>query len=333
MIVKRWRELIETRCQEAVNAILAVDGVVDVVIGGSVGRGEPWPLSDIDLLPVIVGQVEDVVARVEVVRAELVDWWAASGRAQTLDVGWLAFTTDEVDEIAGSGPAAAVARVGQARWLHGTDKAVGGRGAVRAGPADTFAGWATETRAHPDVRAARARVWLDRAQSALEQATNALRVGTADEAAAHAQGIGPLAIALIEAWSEREGGMARSTTRFEKIAAARQCGGLAAQLAQVTGSSVEEVGARAHDLPAWLQTRVELAFAARRAVGEDVTWAENLRDQVLAFQWLAPRRTSVRSGQWAVRRVPFEPADLVERAVEVDRTIREVIRRALGSES
>src|SRR6266571_2443913 len=37
-------------------------------------------------------------ARAEISRrqAQLVDWWAASGRAQILDVGWLAFTADEV---------------------------------------------------------------------------------------------------------------------------------------------------------------------------------------------------------------------------------------------
>ena len=55
-------------------------------------------MSDIDLLPVYAGDTapdgppEDLDRR----RAELVDWWAASGRAQTLDLAWLCFTAGEI---------------------------------------------------------------------------------------------------------------------------------------------------------------------------------------------------------------------------------------------
>ena len=41
-------------------------------------------MSDIDLLPVFADP--DAAAALDRRRAELVDWWAASGRAQTLDV-------------------------------------------------------------------------------------------------------------------------------------------------------------------------------------------------------------------------------------------------------
>lgn len=95
----------------------------------SMGRGDPWPLSDIDVLPIYASNGEP--ARLVMQRhAELIDWWAASGRAQTLDVGWLAFTEDEVRRAVQSGPEGAAERMGDWRWFHGVDKAVGGRAAA-----------------------------------------------------------------------------------------------------------------------------------------------------------------------------------------------------------
>ena len=44
---RRWQRLLEERVDEAVAALSAVPGVRGLVLGGSVGRGEPWPLSDI----------------------------------------------------------------------------------------------------------------------------------------------------------------------------------------------------------------------------------------------------------------------------------------------
>src|SRR5262245_32521733 len=92
-----WRELLAERVDEAIAELSAVDGVGGLVVGGSVGRGEPWPLSDIDMLPILVDDAQ-ASAELERRRSFLVDWWAASGRAQTLDVGWLCFTTQEVEQ-------------------------------------------------------------------------------------------------------------------------------------------------------------------------------------------------------------------------------------------
>jgi predicted nucleotidyltransferase len=53
---ERWRELLEQRRDEAVGVLGAVPGVRGLVVGGSMGRGEPWPLSDIDVLAVYAGE-------------------------------------------------------------------------------------------------------------------------------------------------------------------------------------------------------------------------------------------------------------------------------------
>jgi hypothetical protein len=120
-LTDRWRELLEQRLDEAVAVMGRRGGARGLIIGGSVGWGEPWPLSDIDLLPVYAGSF-DAAREVERQHAMLIDWWAASGHAQTLDVGRLAFTDDEVRGAVGSGPAGAAARV--ADWR----RASGGRG-------------------------------------------------------------------------------------------------------------------------------------------------------------------------------------------------------------
>ena len=90
----RWKQLLEDRLGEAVNVLGTIPGVHGFIVGGSLGRGEPWPMSDIDLLPVYVSGMEPS-RQVAERQSELVDWWAASGHAQTLDTGWLAFTTQE----------------------------------------------------------------------------------------------------------------------------------------------------------------------------------------------------------------------------------------------
>src|SRR5262249_32383831 len=125
----RWRQLLDERLAEAISTFGAVPGVRGLILAGSVGRGEPWPLSDIDILP-ISAEGFDIEAEIERRRASLVDWWAASARAQTLDVGWLRFTDQEVGHAIGLGAAETAQLMADPRWFHGMDKAYGGRGAA-----------------------------------------------------------------------------------------------------------------------------------------------------------------------------------------------------------
>jgi hypothetical protein len=89
-------------------------------------------MSDIDLVPVYDDSVDPAAsaAELDLRRAALVEWWADSGRAQVLDVGWLAFTTTEIREAVAGGPDHAATRIADPRWFHGIDKAYGGYAAV-----------------------------------------------------------------------------------------------------------------------------------------------------------------------------------------------------------
>jgi hypothetical protein len=53
-------------------------------------------MSDIDILPVWRARAIDDHAMAKP-QARMVDWWAASGRARTLDLGWLRFDDEEVN--------------------------------------------------------------------------------------------------------------------------------------------------------------------------------------------------------------------------------------------
>jgi predicted nucleotidyltransferase len=352
---RRWRELLDERLAEAVAELGRVQGVRGLIVGGSLGRGDPWPLSDIDLVPIYASsagtpdpaaeagrrhaprlepglEVErrhappvDPAREVERRQALLVDWWAASGRAQTLDVGWLAFTDREVLEAVDSGPVEAAARMPDRRWLHGTDKAYGGRAAADPdGLAQAFVDWVNRVRFHPLVVAARARLWWRQALDARRDAGAAL--AGQDPASATSrlrEAAGALRLALIEGWGERSSSMGRDWTRFERMADRRGRRDLAERLAALADADPQALARRADLAPAWLRERIDLAAGARRLIGEDVTPAQNARDQLLAFATHVARHRPDLAGPWMAGGP--EP-DLPTSLARLDQLMAEVAR-------
>ncbi len=310
--LSRWRALHAERLEEAVALLGAVPGVRGLVLGGSVARGEHWPLSDIDILPVWrEGEVDDeAMARCQ---ARLVDWWAASGRAQTLDVGWLRFDDAEVASALGSGPDFAAERMADPRWFHGVDKMVGGRGVADPdGVAGAFASWATEVRFHPKVVVARTDCWRATLNRERDRAVALHREGSLDQATVHLrEAARALRLVLLEGWGEHLGSMGREWTVWERMARQHGAESLARELAEVAAANPDDALARAAEAPVWLQERIALAFEARLAVGEPVTEAESARDQIAAFAVHVPRRWKPPWGAWL--RIP-EPNFEAQRA-------------------
>ncbi|GIE98818.1 nucleotidyltransferase domain-containing protein [Paractinoplanes rishiriensis] len=303
----RWRELIEERLDEAVAVLGRVPGVHGLIVGGSVGRGEPWPMSDIDLLPVFTDGIVDLERQ----QAGLVDWWAASGRAQNLDMGRLAFTAAEIRAALASGPGWLVERFDDVRWFHGIDKAYGGR-AANAGDALTtsFAGWIGAMRFDPVVVAARLDRWRGQARDAFDRAS-----GAADPAVATwwlRESARALRMVLLESWGERLGSMGREWTRFERMASRHDGVAVAARIAVLAGADAAGAPDRARTAPAWLRERIDLALGARTAVGEDVSAAQNARDQLAAFTVHVVRHHPHLAGPWTGTPNPELAAHLAE---------------------
>ena len=293
-------------------------GVRGLVLAGSIGRGEPWPLSDIDMLPISAEGI-DTEAQIAHRQASLVDWWAASARAQTLDVGWLRFTDQEVTQAIGLKPAEAAQLMSDRRWLHGTDKAYGGRGAADPdGLAEAFAQWATKIRFEPLVVAARVKQWKTQVVDARERAIQAISCNNPVEATLGIrEAARALRLVLLESWGERLGSMGREWTRFERMASAHGARHIASQLAALADAQPEDALRRARSAPAWLQERIDLAYAGRMAIGETVTPEQNARDQLAAFAVHVPKRTVQPWGAWMIL-----PADnLEERLATLDMLI------------
>ncbi|MER7005440.1 nucleotidyltransferase domain-containing protein [Dactylosporangium sp. NPDC000555] len=310
----RWKQLLDERLHEAITVLGQTPGVHGLIVAGSVGRGEPWPMSDIDLLPIYAdsGDPEESAAKLDQRRAALVDWWTGSGRAQALDVGWLAFTTTEIRDAVAAGPDHAVARIAEPRWFHGIDKAYGGHAADPEDELGTaFAAWIRTVRFHPTVVAARINIWHQQATDALAEAT---RTQTEDLAkATHLLRVSAraLRLVLIERWGERLGSVGREWTRFERMAERHGQRALAARIAALASADPAAAAQRAGLAPPWLQERIDLSYAARIAVGEDVSWAENARDQIAAFTDLVSRRPQFR-GPWVGTPDPALDAHLSE---------------------
>jgi hypothetical protein len=117
----------------------------------------------------------------------------------------------------------------------------------------------------------------------------------------------------------------RAWTRFEQLAEARGVQALAARLAVLAGADPRETAHRAEQAPAWLRERIELAAAARRLVGEEVTAEQNARDQLVAFAVHVARRRPDLAGPWTGTGTP-DP-DLEDRLAELDR-IMATLRQA-----
>ncbi|MBL7261957.1 nucleotidyltransferase domain-containing protein [Paractinoplanes lichenicola] len=293
---ERWRELKEDRLHEAITVLGRVPGVRGFLIGGSLGRGEPWPLSDIDLLPVYDDPEADLPVRQG--QLEMVDWWAGSGLAQSLDLSWLSFTTDEIRSAMTAGPEALAGTIAEDRkWFHGIDKAYGSR------PSDPseeltagFANWLTSARFHPSVVTARIAEWRRQALTAADTAQK-----STDPAAATLhlrESARAVRMMVLEGWGERLGSMGREWTRFERMADKHGHRELADRLAVLAGADVPAASRRAEIAPLWLRERITLCWQARQAIGEPVTAAQNARDQVAAYLVHVSRHRPDLDGPW-----------------------------------
>jgi predicted nucleotidyltransferase len=300
-LLGRWRRLLAERADEAVATLAHVEGVAGLILCGSLGRDEAWPLSDIDLIVIYAdGQAEQAARAIEQQRVALLDWWIDDGFCPSVDVGKLAFSRAEVKRALALPPADATAYLDDPRWFHSLDKAYCGRAAFDPeGSAATLARWLTEARfAPPVVRGRLAAQWRQTLEQS-ERAMAALGLGdTLTAARAFRESLHALMRYRMERWGGRDNSFARFGTRFERLAAERSEAALAASVMAFYGLAPGDVARRLAVAPEGIRYRHRLSFAARQLVGEPVTAEQDARDVLLVFSTAAIRRRQPPFAAW-----------------------------------
>ena len=287
-----WRERSASRSEEAIECLAAVPGVSGLILGGSVGRGEHWPLSDIDVIVISSGRpVDEVSQEIDRRAYQLSEMWGSSGIYTAVDAGRIVIDATRISVADAETPPP----LDDDRWFHGIDKAFGGR-AYRdeTGDAAAFLALSSRWRFSPAVVERRIDTWLASAREAL----NAAERLDADDAIGAWIAIRRAATAIAEAatetWGQRAGSLGRYWTHFERRAEQCNAKAFADELLTAAAAHPCEVP----DIPEWLADRIALSFEAREHVGERITWQENARDNLLAFAGLYRARFATARAPW-----------------------------------
>jgi hypothetical protein len=278
-----------------------------VIVGGSVARGEHWPLSDIDLMVVSAGRpVQEVAADVNMCAYQISEMWGTAGIYTAVDAGKITFDAAEARQLFTGSAEETAAALSDARVLHGIDKMFGGYAAHDpTGAGAALLDWSTRHRFSEPVTARRTSRWLSQAEAAAETAE---RLAATDPIGAWVM-VRRAGTALAEAALERRclrtGSLGRFWTRFEALLDGHGASSLAEQITTACHATVDSTDAT--DWPEWLSSRINLSLAARRLTGEDVTPEQNIRDTVVAYAGLYRSRFPRASDGWLR---PREPADV-----------------------
>lgn len=276
-----WRAILNARVDAAVDRISAIDGVAGLILAGSLGTGEPWPLSDIDLLPIYRDDRHEVAAaEVESCRLELLDEWSRQGWRSGLDIGRLRFTTGELERAFASGEPDPVTMLDDERWYHTIDKGYGSRAVYDpSGHAITLARWFTRHRFDRGVVTVRLTRSSEAAQTCLHDIDVHLAAQRRDRAfASLLKAVQWHQIRLMEAWGERDNSLGRFGTRFERTATAHGKRELVNDLNCLSGLDETSVQHRLDQAPRWVTERRDRSWSARQHIDEDVTALQNDQD-------------------------------------------------------
>lgn len=314
-----WKGYLERRVATAVATFAAVTGVRGLLLAGGVGRCTPWPLSDIDLLPIYDDdRFEAARDEVERLRLRLLEPWIDEGWWTGLDIGRLAFRHGEVAQaLELSGPAV-TALLHDDRWYHALDKGYQGRAVYDPDNlAVPLSHWFTRHRFEPSV----VRLRLRRTQREVLAADCDMQASVVDGDLLGAttelrSAVKWLQTWKLEDWGERDASLGRIGTRFERLAIAHGHAGLPETLNELSALDTGSVERRMAVAPGWVGERHDRSWRARRYVGEDLTRLQDARDTLRVCSLYAARRvTEPPYPAWLA--IPTETQHLADQAARL----------------
>jgi hypothetical protein len=290
-----WEAILARRVSEALDTFRTVEGVHGLVLAGSVGRGEPWPLSDLDLLPIYADDALDSApAEIDRRRQILLTRWITEGWWTGLDIGRLRFTRSEVERALQSDEARVLELLIEDRWYFSLDKGFGGRALLDPdGLATALAHWFTTHRFTPPVVAFR----LARERHELELAV--CRCAEAVQARDHLTATMEMREAVkwvqtwqLEQWGHRDNSLGRLGTRFAVQAQTHGTASLVGTLNELSDLDTASVWCRLEMAPDWVHERHDRSWRARRHVGEPITRLDDGRDSLRVCALYGIRRVT-----------------------------------------
>jgi hypothetical protein len=276
-----WEAILARRVEEALVTFRTVNGLHGLILAGSVGRGESWPLSDLDLLPIYEDdRITSAAAEIERRRLPLLQRWITEGWWTGLDIGRLRFTRSEVERVLSADDASVFELLRDDRWYYSLDKGFGGRALLDLdGVTAAFARWLTARRFAPAV----VRFRLDRGWREIRAAQSRFEDAARDR--------DPLAATVhlraavkwvqtwhLEQWGHRDNSLGRLGTRFAAQANAHGAAHLIETLDALSDLDHTSVSHRLETAPDWVWERHDRSWRARQYVGEPVSKLQDAQD-------------------------------------------------------
>ena len=299
--LKNWRERVARVCEEECAYFARLPYVKGLAVIGSVGRGDPWPLSDIDMLVVadrVEGKHPNAAVRQEERKRN--DRLHAAGIPNDVEASIWTVTPEEIEPALNGDVELLLGKVGELPWAwHGfLTKAHGGKVVVDA---DGQVGRFIERCGH--VLFSNRFLGLTRRQALDDMArrqaeASELMAGGRWSAAslclmrmAH-----EIATSLLLCWGHVPQSLSRSVSRFLAAAGRARRADIAEWFLDAVRLRPEQTTDRFHGLPPAATVERDRLLAIRAGSGENVDELAVTRDMLHVRFWVDVGRSSQLDG-------------------------------------
>ncbi len=287
-----WKQILQDRTSEAIERIASVSGLAGVILGGSVGRGTAWPISDIDLIYVIAKDAdENLPNRIDDLSLAITREWSRDRWATSVDAGRLHFTAAEAEDLI-QGKRHLAELMADDRTFHATDKSHLGKPVYASAGCDTSALADLLTTGRFDERVVHARQ-IERTKRTTRLVRRFQSELDSDDligASITIQELGRVFIPfLMERWGQGDRSFGRVFTRFCRLAQEYHEQRIMEELVGLFSLASDQVETRFSEAPTHVVERHLMSYPSRLAVGEDVNELDDKRDALYAYTWYGVR--------------------------------------------